>query len=314
MNWVLRPAHLLSWIGVLGATVWVWTHDPRSKAAMAERAGIVVQQNLVYRDTGARTARLDIYLPAGPIKSPDHVSLRPGVLAIHGGSWTGGSRYEYGAQVARLARYGQVVFVTDYFLARPGQPGWPAALGDLREAIRWIRRHAADYGVDPDRLVALGSGAGGHLAALLGTKAGTSSTDEPSSRVQAVVSLYGPSDLEETVQARRLANDPVWLFLGENPREGVRTDRFASPINQVAGDTSPMLLFHGLDDTWVSPRQSQAMAERLTLAGVKNRLILVPGARHGFEFKIGVPETRDILPEILAFLETVWQLDVSHLR
>ena len=93
----------------------------------------------------------------------------PAVLAIHGGSWVGGSKSLYGPQLARLAKAGYVVFAADYRLARPGAPSWPEALDDLRAAVRWIRVHADEYHVDPERIVALGSSAGGCLALLLGS-------------------------------------------------------------------------------------------------------------------------------------------------
>jgi len=265
----------------------------------------------VYLTAGCRRTRLDVYFPDAAGTQSGNRSPYPGVLAIHGGSWTGGSRSEYGPQVARLAKCGHVVFVADYLLARPGQSSWPGAVEDLREAIRWIRRHAGQYGVDPDRLIALGSGAGGHLAALLGTTPLELDAGEVSSRVQAVVSLYGPTDLAETALGRHLSNDPVWLFLGNRSGGHLSEARAASPIHQVTTDTAPMLLVHGLDDAWVLPVQSKKMSDRLSRAGVKNRIILVPGARHGFEFRIGSPETRDLIPEILAFLETVWQVHVS---
>ena len=69
-----------------------------------------------------------------------------------------------------------------------------------------------------------------------------------------------------------------------------------------------MLLIHGSDDRWVPPEQSTAMAKRLESAGVRHRLSIVPGARHGFELTVRHPETRDLVPEILAFLESVWQV------
>lgn len=305
-------AHLLSWIVILGVTAWVWIEDPRSRSLPEELAGIAVVRDLVYRPGASPPARLDIYLPSPPNGVLGRSSRRPAVLAIHGGSWTGGSRWEYGHQVARMAKYGHVVFVADYLLARPGHPSWPGAIEDLREAVRWIRRHSEEYHVDPDRLIALGSGSGGHLASLLGTSAFKPEAGETSSRVQAVVNLYGPTDLEETVRGRRLAHDPVWSFLGEDWRRAVCPPGSASPIHEAGGDAAPMLLVHGLDDTWVSPQQSEEMADLLSRLGVKHRLILVASARHGFEFRIGSPETRDLLPEILAFLESLWNETAAH--
>jgi acetyl esterase/lipase len=199
--------------------------------------------------------------------------------------------------------------VADYKLARPGDPGWPETLQDLFEAVRWIRRHADEFRVDPDRLAALGSGAGGHLAALLGTSAATL-PGEASARVQAVVSLYGPSDLEELIRHRGLANDPAGVFLGDS-LVGVGQAAVFSPINQISPLVPPMLLIHGTDDAWVPPEQSRRLVDALARAGVRHRLIEVPGARHGFELEVGFPESRDLVPDVLAFLESVWQVHLG---
>ena len=257
---------------------------------------------------GTRQARLDIYLPQHQ-PGPEVAGVprrRPGVLVIHGGSWIGGSKSEYGPQFARLTEHGYVVFAADYKLARPGAPGWPDALDDLRGAVRWIRSHAEEFEVDQNRLTALGSGAGGHLAALLGTSPPESGPGETSARVQAVIDLYGPSDLAELVHRRGLANDPVSAFLGDTPGKNMARAAAASPINLVSAGDSPMLLIHGSDDSWVHLEQSKRLADALAGVGVRHRLIVVPGARHGFELMVGFPEPRDLLPDVLAFLETVW--------
>jgi acetyl esterase/lipase len=255
---------------------------------------------------GTYEARLDIYSPPIQDHPSSDQSRYSAVLAIHGGSWIGGSKAEYGPRVARLARHGYVVFVADYRLARSGLPSWPEALDDLREAVRWIRIHADEYHVDPERIVALGSSAGGHLAALLGTFPPPAQPSGASCRVRAVVNFYGPSDLVALAEGRDLANDPVRLLAGA-ASAGVRARlREASPIIHVTGDDAPMLLIHGSDDRWVPPEQSRWMAESLARAGVKHQLLLVPGARHGFELVVGAPEKRDLLPEILAFLEKMW--------
>jgi acetyl esterase/lipase len=231
------------------------------------------------------------------------------VLAIHGGSWVGGSKSEYGPQLARLAKAGYVVFAADYRLARPGAPSWPAALDDLRAAVRWIRVHADEYHVDPKRIIALGASAGGCLALLLGSFPATSDPGEVSSQVQAVVSFYAPSDLGALVASRNLSNEPALLFTGSNraaPRAELDN---ASPINHVARGHVPTLLIHGTEDRWVSIEQSRKLDDALAHAGASHRLLVVPGARHGFELLVKFPQPRDLLPEILAFLENVWQVD-----
>jgi acetyl esterase/lipase len=252
-----------------------------------------------------------VYLPPEAAGDPAGFPRRAGVLVIHGGSWIGGSKSEYGPQFARLVEHGCVVFAADYRLARPGEPGWPGAVDDLRAAVRWIRRHSEEFLVDPNRIVALGSGAGGHLALLLGTLPDQSLPGDLSGRVQAVVSLYGPTDLADLMQRRGLTNDPARVFLGETSAASTSQYDTASPVNQVRGDEPPMLLIHGSDDSWVPVEQARRLSNALARARVKHRLIVVPGARHGFELEFGPPEERDLLPELLAFLETVWQVHLG---
>jgi dipeptidyl aminopeptidase/acylaminoacyl peptidase len=100
-----------------------------------------------------------------------------------------------------------------------------------------------------------------------------------------------------------MAERAVTLFLGGTP--AALPDRYeaASPLRHVTADDPPMLLIHGDDDLLVPPDQSQSLASTLESAGVPHRLILVPGARHGFDFQVG---SLDLLPEILAFLESIW--------
>jgi acetyl esterase/lipase len=303
---------VVAWGLLAGLSVWTWMLDNSSE--LRRTAGVLVPsaRDLVYRSSGRERLTLDVYRSDDSRwRARDH-PRRPAVLAIHGGSWIGGSKSEYGRQVSRLADHGYVVFAVEYRLARPGSPSWPAVLDDLREAVRWVRSHADDWQVDPARIVALGSSAGGHLAQLLGTESIDSTSGGISSRVQAVITFYGPSDLAELLASRSLKNDPLLLLVGANPPDGSHELREASPRSHVTVQTCPMLLIHGTDDAWVPPGQSRLMAERLSESGVIHRLILVEGARHGFEFQVGVPERRDLLPDLLAFLEDVWQARSQH--
>jgi acetyl esterase/lipase len=293
----------MSWLMTIGVTAWVWTRPPHAPARECIPKEIKILRDRVYRTVGPYRAKLDVYLPSTLGDSQFDGKGRPAVLALHGGSWIGGSKTEYGNQVARLAEHGYVVVAADYRLARPGSASWPEVWEDAQAAVRWIHRHAQEIGVDPGRIAALGSSAGGHLAALLGTSGRETGLDGASCRVQAVVSLYGPTDLFDLTSRRHLAHEPVCLLL-----DGSHGERqAASPIAHVTSGDAPMLLIHGSDDSWVPPEQSCRMAEALDRAGVQNRLIVVPGARHGFGLVVQFPQFRDLLPEILAFLEIVWQ-------
>jgi acetyl esterase/lipase len=228
------------------------------------------------------------------------------VLAIHGGGWRGGSKTAYGRVAVALAERGYVVVAVDYALSRPGAPSWPANLEDVRAAVRWLRRHAADYGVDPDRIAAMGASAGGHLAALLGTLPDVpDGPDAVSARVQAVIDFYGPSDLTALADQRQQAERAVTLFLGGAPGDLPGRYQAASPVRHVTHDDPPMLLIHGDGDLLVPLDQSRRLAAALEAAAVPHRLIVVAGARHGFDFQVG---PHDLLPEILAFLESAWNV------
>jgi len=209
----------------------------------------------------------------------------------------------------QLAEQGYVVAAIDYRLSRPGRPSWPTNFEDCRAAVRWLRHHAGDYQVDPNRLVALGVSAGGHLATLLGTSSeaplDSASSTETSARVQAVVDFYGPIDLEGKFASRPLPATPVGLMLGDVRRSFPMRARAASPLTHLSADAPPMLLIHGRDDQLVPLEQSQILAVALERAGVPHRLIELDHATHGFGFHVA---QRSLLPEILAFLDSVWNV------
>jgi acetyl esterase/lipase len=297
--------HALFWMGLVLATAWAWVHSPPPVPEW-QRLGLVLEGDVVYRREGSSRRLLDVYRPSQP---PTTGGL-PAVIAVHGGSWIGGSRLtartDPKSTFLRLAASGLVVIVVDYQLGRSATPSWPAVMDDLRESVRWVRRHAGELGVDPERIALLGLSSGGHLASLLATLPEVPTEDGVSSRVRAVVSFYAPYDLQALVTERRLDHEPVESLLGRANMPPSVQAREASPINHVSGDDPPMLLFHGTDDLWVIPEQSVRMARALDAAGVRHRLIMVDGARHGFEALVESPERRDLLPEILTFLESAW--------
>ena len=310
--------HLIAWLTVTSLTVWSWRTAPLPRQPDWAGAGISLNEGRVYRTVGSRRVTLDVYLPARTSNTSGSERLRPAILALHGGSWNGGSmtafRYDPRNTVIRLAQQGLVVFAIDYRLARPGSPSWPAVLDDLREAVRWVRRHSGEFGIDPGRIAVVGQSSGAHLAALLGTLPEERGPDGVSSRVQAVVSFYGPSDLADLMNFRRLAHEPARVFLGDTASPPANHAVAASPIRHVTTVDPPMLLLHGSDDAWVPLVQSVRMAAALAGAGVPHRLIVVEGARHGFDTSIESPARRDLLPEILAFLQTVWNISFVAAR
>jgi acetyl esterase/lipase len=290
----LRPARPMAWASLAGV---VALYVQAETVRLGPPPGICVYSDIVYRHApDGRRPRLDLYMPRRGEAPP---SGRPAVVAIHGGGWRGGTKNTYGREVARLARRGYIVASVEYVLSEPGHPTWPDNLDDVREAVRWIRRHARDYGIDPARIAAMGSSAGGHLAELLGTQA---RGDEPDSQVQAVVNLYGPSDLAGLFRSPG-AIMPLRLYLGRDPKDAPERYRDASPIAHASGRSAPTLIIHGEADMLVPVAQSQAMAARLRASGVPAEVIVVPRAGHAFGLTV---LGRDLVPDIAAFLESAW--------
>jgi acetyl esterase/lipase len=290
-RWVSsRGLRVGAWCSLAVVTGWL----VRAEGQRDERPSpLRIAANLVYRRSGGRSASLDLYAPT---TFRPHGGW-PAIIAIHGGGWRGGNKAEFGHSLARLAESGFVIAAVDYRLSRPGTPSWPDNVDDVRESVRWLRRHALEYGVDPNRIAALGASAGGHLAALLGTSA------DPTARVEAVIDFYGPTDLRALFAARQRTTTSLTLFLGGRPDEYPGRYDEASPIRQVSAGSAPMLLIHGTDDLLVPLDQSRMMDEALSQAGVPHRMIIVDHARHGFGLD---PQGRDLVPEIRSFLESVW--------
>ncbi|SIO62867.1 Acetyl esterase/lipase [Singulisphaera sp. GP187] len=309
----------VAWLVLLGATA-ILVRAEAQRTTLPET--VSEHADIVYRSIAGREVRLDVYLPTAP---PIRGGC-PAVVAIHGGGWRGGSKRDMRLMSIQLAEHGYVVVAIDYQLSRPGRPSWPSNFEDTREAVRWIRRHAADYGVDPDRIVALGVSAGGHLAALLGTypdgpvnpdardrhpalSSASVARSDASTRVQAVVDLYGPADLLASRTSLPLPATPVTLMLGGTLETMPGRYEAATPVRHVSPNDPPMLLIHGRDDRLVPLEQSQALAAALDEAGVAHRLIEVDDAAHGFGFHV---PNRKILPDILAFLDSVWNSNTSR--
>jgi acetyl esterase/lipase len=309
---MMRAVRVVAWLLVVGATAMAWPPANRDPVGKLSQSGLASWFDVTYGRYGNGELKLDVFIPLQPPHPPSTPPLlRPAVLAIHGGSWIGGSKfgYRFAPQdtMVRLARAGMVVVAVDYPLARLGAPSYPTVVEGLRDAVRWIRAHAGELDVDPDRIAAFGQSSGAHLAALLAVRdavgdaaAGYSST------VQAVIGFYGAYDLAALDSERHLTHDPVHTLVGGSGSVGDDALKTASPIARVAAGYPPTLLVHGTDDAWVAPEQSSRMAGALAGAGVVHKLILVPGARHGFEAMVNAPLPRDLLPEIFAFLEGVW--------
>jgi len=280
---------------------------PQAQATFANGVRVLPEVRYAAPD-GFRPLTLDIYLPPATLARPP--TGFPAILYIHGGGWINGDSHisgpivDFPGLLAGMAARGYVVTSVNYRLS--GEAKWPAQAQDIKAAIRFLRRHAAQYGADPSRLAAWGVSAGGHLSAIADATCGAAPLQPPRSGasggrdgddadttisdcVQAAVAWYGIFDVaSEADQARRagaMSRDapgaPEWLLLGcfkEKCPPGLIQS--ASPVAYVNPDTPPMLLLTGDRDRTVPFEQTLEMDAALTKAGVKHETHVYSGADH----------------------------------
>ena len=238
-------------------------------ASSVPAAPVQVRKDIVYARRGELDLALDLYLPAPGAKPA------PLVVLVHGGGWRSGDRTEFGPLAARLAARGYAAASVSYRLS--GQARYPAAIDDVREALAWLRAHAAGFGCDPARVAIAGGSAGGQIAALVGMTA--------PGAVQAVVNIDGLSDFTSDEALRHEDNSAknpsaAGAWFGGRYAERSALWREASPINHV-GKTSPPVLYvvSGV------PRFSagrEAMTDKLRGHGILAETVALPGTPHSF--------------------------------
>jgi acetyl esterase/lipase len=218
---------------------------------------------------------------------PDGEGPYPAVVCIHGGGFRAGKRQGYDGLIKKLAKNGYVAMTVEYRLA-PKYP-FPAAIYDVKAAVRWLRANAAKYHVDPDRIGVTGGSAGGHLAQFLGVTAGVKEFEgdggnpEQSSRVACVVNFYGPSDFTKSYGKSVDAAEVLPLFFGGNLEKERQKHIQGSPLYWVTPDAAPTLCVHGTKDQYVAFEQAEWIVDRLKAAGVEAELLPMVGSMHGFK-------------------------------
>lgn len=248
-------------------------------------AGIQTQLNIPYVQNGHRQEVLNLYLPE---ELPD--KPLPLVIWIHGGAWLGGSRVD--PPILFLVSKGFAVASIDYRLSQDAI--WPAQAYDCKAAVRFLRANATKYNLDSAHFGVGGDSAGGHLAAFVGTSGdvkemeGDLGNPDVSSRVQAVVDWFGPTDF--TVMAQQsgpgsmiqhdAANSPEARLLGGPVQERLDLARTANPLTYVDKSDPPFLIMHGDADRLVPLGQSIILAKALIDAGVEVTMKTIPGAGH----------------------------------
>jgi len=269
----------LPWMAVLAAV----TAAAQPQPAPRIPEGVKVERNLVYARTPQKDLLIDLYLP-------ERAEGRlPVVLWVHGGAWRGGNKDRCPAM--RLVPRGYAAASISYRLSQ--EAIFPAQIHDVKAAVRWLRANAARCNLDADRIAAWGSSAGGHLVALLGTSGGVKDLEgnlgnpKFSSRVQAVVDFFGPTDMLQIGKfPSQIAHDapdsPESRLLGGRALDHPDRARRANPITFVTKDDPPFLIMHGDRDETVPLNQSELLHAALKKASVEVTFEVVRGAGHGF--------------------------------
>jgi len=211
---------------------------------------------------------LDVHVPEGDGPFPT-------AILVHGGGFEAGDKQTYITYIFEpLAKAGFVWFSIDYRLSPAHR--FPAATDDVEEAIRWVRRNAAKYKVDPDRIALIGESAGGHLVSYVGAR------NLASSRVQAVVPFYGIHDFVSFAAHYKGDSAVTERFLGERRLTAESYEVFvgSSPIAHVHVGAPPFLMVHGTEDSGVPFEQSVDMCQALEEKGVPCNIVRVE-AGHG---------------------------------
>jgi len=238
--------------------------------------GVTQRLDIPFSQVGDRELLLDIFSPED---SQDE--LHPGILLFFGGGWRSGAKDQLRFYAQHFAQNGFVVATPEYRLREAGQ--WPNSVHDAKAAVRWMRAHAEEYKIDPERIGVMGNSAGAYLALMVAYTPdnpefeGQGGWPEERSDAQAVVSIYGPVDFTEPVRR----NHPFMLaymngYYEEDP------DRYhrASPIRYVGPDTPPTCVIHGTVDMLVPVHQSDWLVEALRTHNIPHYYSRIDGWPH----------------------------------
>ncbi len=294
-------------------------------SARVEAAPAAVEKNVVYGMYSGLALLMDVYRPAKPNGAA--------IVAIQGSGWYAPMRYDAAPITSRtdviayaqnLADAGYVVFAINHRAAPRFR--FPAQIEDAQRAVRFIRAHAGDYGVDPQRIGAYGSSSGGHLASLLGLMdspgdpANADPVERQPAKVRAVVALFPPTDLRTLNTQRGLAHIALMGFQYQDPATripgAVREDEFeniqyalASPVTHVTRRRCADAAHAWRCGRRGANRSVDDARSGLKAAGVEVRFIKVPGGGHGEDFRFAKDDPR--LPD--QFGETRRWFD-AHLK
>jgi acetyl esterase/lipase len=270
---LIQPAFYSRWVFlVFSCSAWGAVSNPGDE--LPDERQVRITYDTVYSMPEEDVElKLDAYIPegGGPF---------PAILVVHGGAWRTGNKLQLAGAARRFAERGMAAFAISYRLAPKHK--FPAQIHDCKAAVRWIRSHATEYGVDPHRIGAYGYSAGGHLVSLLGATTpadgleGDAKEEQRDTRIQCVCAGGAPCDFREIPADNRV----LAYWLGDVRAAVPERYRRASPITFVRPDNPPMFFFHGSRDELVKSTDAERMVQTLQSEGVSAEFYAVEGAGH----------------------------------
>lgn len=271
-------------------------------------------KDVAYTNTSG-TQKLDLYLPPGD-------GPFPVIVHIHGGGFKFGDKSMVDDALGKaFLNAGYAIASIDYRLS--GEAIFPAAIQDAKAAVRFLRANAAEYKLDPNKMVAFGFSAGGNIASMLGTSGDVAEFDDPalgnagvSSRVQAVIDWFGPTDFGQmdaqakgqgcaaSDQKHNEAGSFESLYLGAAVPTVPDLVQQANPITYISPDDPPFLLQKGDQDCTVPIGQSILLADALSAAGLDVQYDLLTGVGHGDSGSTPVFQSESNIQRVVDFLNT----------
>lgn len=258
--------HVTCFIVSLGCVAW-------SADSSTAFEPIAAQLNVTYDETPEKKLQLDVHIPNGD-------GPFPAVVIVHGGGWINGKKESFRTTCEALAKRGYVTVNVEYRLA--GEAPFPAAVLDVKKAIRYVRKNAVAYRIDPNRIGAIGGSAGGHLVGMVATTAPLKHIEPEGtgdSTVRCAILMGAGVDQVKRNEGLEKSIPNCVLFFGGTLEEKRSVYEQGSPITHVSALTPPLLFLDGELD---NPGQRYGdMRAKLDALKVHNEFIMVPGAKHG---------------------------------
>ena len=248
--------------------------------------GFIAVRDLDYAGQDNSRQKLDLYLPEKPTERP-----LPLIIYIHGGGWEGGDKSDTGLLFELIKNGGYAGASIGYRFTQ--EQKWPAQIHDVKAALRWLKAHAKDHGIDADKIGLTGISAGGHLVSLLGTSGDVKELDATVGtagelpKIACVANFCGPANFL-TFPGKGSIIDPekpgtaLFKLFGGPMSQHFDAAEAASPVTYVSSDDPPFLHIHGSADNLVPYAQAQEFDAALEKVGVSSTLLTGKDAPHVF--------------------------------